>query len=149
MSYIVVYLFLALYNVNCSQVCENTPGSYKCGCQTGYLLDLDGTTCTPQVECSGTTVCGHSCVRLDGQDTCTCNPGYQLDSDNSTCIDLDECATGTSTCDAARGVCTNTDGSFTCACNDGYNLGPNNECDGKLVFGRRPGMRGAGCFNLK
>ena len=33
-------------NGGCDQECENTPGSYQCLCQDGYLLHIDGTTCT-------------------------------------------------------------------------------------------------------
>ena len=29
----------------CSQTCTNTVGSFTCGCNYGYLLDVDGTTC--------------------------------------------------------------------------------------------------------
>ena len=29
----------------CSQTCTNTVGSFTCGCNNGYLLDVDGTTC--------------------------------------------------------------------------------------------------------
>ena len=30
---------------NCSQMCTNTDGYFTCGCNNGYLLDTDGTTC--------------------------------------------------------------------------------------------------------
>ena len=30
---------------NCSQTCTNTNGSFTCGCNSGYLLDIDGATC--------------------------------------------------------------------------------------------------------
>ena len=30
---------------NCSQMCTNTNGSFTCGCNNGYLLDLDEVTC--------------------------------------------------------------------------------------------------------
>ena len=29
----------------CDQVCINTEGSYKCDCQPGYRMQLDGSTC--------------------------------------------------------------------------------------------------------
>ena len=30
---------------NCSQMCTNTEGNFTCGCDDGYLLGSDGTTC--------------------------------------------------------------------------------------------------------
>ena len=29
----------------CTQTCTNTEGSFTCGCNSGYELDADGTTC--------------------------------------------------------------------------------------------------------
>ena len=29
----------------CSQTCTNTQGSFTCGCNDGYVLNVDGTTC--------------------------------------------------------------------------------------------------------
>ena len=30
---------------NCQQLCNNTVGSFTCGCEIGYELDVDGFTC--------------------------------------------------------------------------------------------------------
>ena len=30
---------------NCLHLCTNIPGSFVCGCYSGYHLDNDGTTC--------------------------------------------------------------------------------------------------------
>ena len=30
---------------SCSQICNNTIGSYECSCENGYRLDPDGHTC--------------------------------------------------------------------------------------------------------
>lgn len=35
----------ATNNGNCTTVCTNTIGSYMCSCVTGYVLDVDGSTC--------------------------------------------------------------------------------------------------------
>ena len=34
---------------SCTQVCDNTVGSYACSCQDGFILEADG-TCTAS-EC--------------------------------------------------------------------------------------------------
>ena len=35
----------AMSNGNCSQLCNNTFGSFDCDCSTGYELDMDKSTC--------------------------------------------------------------------------------------------------------
>ena len=30
---------------NCTQTCTNTVGGFTCGCNDGYVLNVDGTTC--------------------------------------------------------------------------------------------------------
>ena len=35
----------------CSQICNNTDGSYMCSCREGYSLNDDGRTCSP--SCGG------------------------------------------------------------------------------------------------
>ena len=30
---------------NCSQICTNTDGSFTCGCNEGYELNIDDVTC--------------------------------------------------------------------------------------------------------
>lgn len=35
----------------CTQRCDNTPGSYRCSCDvTGYVLDNDGFTCSGKLQ---------------------------------------------------------------------------------------------------
>ena len=33
-------------NGGCSQICNNTFGSYKCSCKQGYTLDINGFNCS-------------------------------------------------------------------------------------------------------
>ena len=34
-------------NGGCSQICNNSEGSYNCYCQQGFYLEIDGRTCLP------------------------------------------------------------------------------------------------------
>ena len=53
--YFTVYIRVIYFNIdidecanntdNCIQTCTNTEGSFTCGCNDGYILDSDGTTC--------------------------------------------------------------------------------------------------------
>lgn len=106
--------------------CSNTPGSYTCDCNPGYLGD--GTTqCTNINECAnGTHLCapggfGGSCTDTPGSYTCTCDPGYS-GTGTTQCGNVDECANGTHLCapGGQGGSCADTAGSYTCACNPGY-----------------------------
>ena len=36
------------YNGGCNQTCSNTPGSYSCSCNSGYVLNIDEHNCTGQ-----------------------------------------------------------------------------------------------------
>ena len=38
-------------NGGCDTLCINSPGSYSCSCNTGYMLLLDGRTCIDIDEC--------------------------------------------------------------------------------------------------
>ncbi len=33
-------------NGGCAQLCANQPGSHRCECSTGYVLDSDGRSCS-------------------------------------------------------------------------------------------------------
>ncbi|KAM8734602.1 complement C1r subcomponent-like isoform 1-T1 [Acanthopagrus schlegelii] len=50
----------------CSQICINTPGSYRCSCHSGYKLHLDQRTCL--LSCGG-------CI-FDKQEGHLSSPGY-------------------------------------------------------------------------
>ena len=38
-------------NGGCSQICNNTAGSFECKCRTGYDLDANGLTCNGNHFC--------------------------------------------------------------------------------------------------
>jgi hypothetical protein len=108
--------------------CENTAGSFVCGCTAGYApvyaAPPNGSLaeCVDQDECqSGSHGCAHTCTNEPGSYACRCNAGYLAAGPLlRLCDDVNECALGTHTCRAANATCNNTAGSFTCACADGF-----------------------------
>ncbi|XP_038065999.1 fibrillin-2-like isoform X2 [Patiria miniata] len=111
----------------CSQICINTVGSYRCECNTGYRLDSNGRSCTDIDECSmsRTHDCEHTCKNTQGSYRCECYIGYNLQPDGRECGDIDECARMTDTCEQ---FCVNRDGGFECKCSRGYELSPPTQC---------------------
>ncbi len=116
--------------------CINTPGSYRCLCNTGFDSNgSNGTKCVDRNECKLTpSPCDYDCVNTDGSYYCLCQSGYQLSSNSKNCIDVDECITGKNTCPK---FCINTPGSYKCSCPAGYKQqGDNcldiNECENNL-----------------
>ena len=90
----------------CEQICRNSPGSYNCSCNAGYILANDRHGCTSKTfndfsnppaifkpyyyadidECAlGTDACAQVCRDTVGSYRCECNPGYALDSDGRSC----------------------------------------------------------------
>ncbi|XP_078585797.1 uncharacterized protein LOC144867617 [Branchiostoma floridae x Branchiostoma japonicum] len=113
--------------------CENTRGSYICGCDLGYNVDSNGLNCNDIDECAmGTASCSDlaTCTNTEGSFICSCNTGYA--GNGTYCGDIDECTSSTS-CDR-NAVCDNTVGSYTCTCKAGYEgsgrkCEDTNECD--------------------
>ncbi|XP_078585661.1 oncoprotein-induced transcript 3 protein-like [Branchiostoma floridae x Branchiostoma japonicum] len=60
----------AIGTSGCSQLCENTEGSYYCRCASGYQLGSDNHTCTDINECEGgDDICASiysNCVNVAG-----------------------------------------------------------------------------------
>ena len=96
---------------SCSQLCNNTIGSYVCGCNTGYTLGASNITCDGEVL--------NVIIWL-------------LQNIHVLKIDIDECRLGSSNCTQ---LCSNTIGSYLCGCNNGYILGMDNiTCNGKTLI---------------
>ncbi|XP_056392962.1 uromodulin-like isoform X2 [Hyla sarda] len=96
---------------NCSGICINTYGSYRCDCEPGFTknsLDI----CVDIDECSdeNPSLCHPlaNCTNYHGNYSCTCPPGYYGDGYD---CELNECMTGVCSQDMA---CAKFKGHFTC-----------------------------------
>ncbi|VDH91538.1 Hypothetical predicted protein [Mytilus galloprovincialis] len=73
---------------NCTQLCNNTMGSYDCNCHQGYQLERNGFTCTGVNGCllhNGT--CDDECINTNGSFYYKCNgDSMALSEDGVTCI---------------------------------------------------------------
>ncbi|CAL1527991.1 unnamed protein product [Lymnaea stagnalis] len=66
-------------NKPCEHGCTDTPGSYRCDCRPGFILN--GTRCTDIDEC-GQSPCNQICTNTPGSYTCSCSLGYALFTSN-------------------------------------------------------------------
>ncbi|XP_064614093.1 fibrillin-2-like [Liolophura sinensis] len=107
-------------NGGCERECHNEPGSFVCGCPSGYKLLSDGIACADINECKEKNGgCEQICDNSVGSFNCRCRKGFRLDTNNITCTDIDECSENPGFC---QHDCVNIPGSFACACNSGYAL---------------------------
>ncbi|XP_003469383.1 vitamin K-dependent protein S [Cavia porcellus] len=102
-------------NVNggCSQICDNTPGSYQCSCRSGFDLLSNKKDCRDVDECSKKpNVCGKAvCKNTPGDYICECPEGYRYEPKSGICTDIDECAEN-----MCAQLCVNYPGSYSCYC---------------------------------
>lgn len=103
----------------CEHTCQNTIGSHTCTCHNGYILNTDGITCRPVLQCLDQTKCNQECTRINNVDTCHCFNGYE-ETTPGNCQDVNECER--TELDHCQGVaqCQNTEGSYDCSCPTGY-----------------------------
>uniref|UniRef100_A0A5S6QI65 Signal peptide, CUB and EGF-like domain-containing protein 2 n=1 Tax=Trichuris muris TaxID=70415 RepID=A0A5S6QI65_TRIMR len=77
----------ARQNGTCVQICENTIGSFKCSCYTGFALAPNGRDCIDVNECEKKKgFCHHVCVNTIGSYHCLCNDSYRLAADGYSCL---------------------------------------------------------------
>ncbi|KAJ8038277.1 Mucin-4 [Holothuria leucospilota] len=99
--------------------CEDTPGSYICLCEDGFLQDTMF-SCKDIDECQlGDNDCDESadCFNTQGSFICRCKDGYSGDGRN--CTDINECSIPDLPC-SPNAVCTNSEGGYMCVCQDGF-----------------------------
>ncbi|XP_003250904.3 fibrillin-2 [Apis mellifera] len=103
--------------------CMNTPGSFECQCDRGYVYDQDSHQCIDENEClqipnpcSGNA----QCINKQGYFECVCPAGYKLGLSQRDCVDIDECYERPGICN--NGACNNLQGSFQCICHGGFAL---------------------------
>uniref|UniRef100_A0A8C6NRM3 Thrombomodulin n=1 Tax=Nothobranchius furzeri TaxID=105023 RepID=A0A8C6NRM3_NOTFU len=108
----------------CDHLCENTFGSYRCicfmdgacGCEHGFRLAEDGTSCVDFNECTNERQCpgeNFMCVNTQLRYKCVCQVGFT--SRRGLCVDRDECVSA-----PCEHECVNTPGSYRCLCYEGY-----------------------------
>lgn len=58
--------------------CMNTPGSFECMCNRGYVYDTASHQCIDDNECNKNPCSGNAqCVNLPGSFECQCPEGYK------------------------------------------------------------------------
>ncbi|XP_069699509.1 fibrillin-2-like isoform X2 [Periplaneta americana] len=105
--------------------CMNTPGSFECQCDRGYIYDINVHQCIDDNECLRVpSPCrgNAQCVNSPGSFECQCPDGYKLGISLRDCVDIDECSERPGIC--SNGECNNFQGSFQCVCRNGYQLTP-------------------------
>ncbi|KAB0800679.1 hypothetical protein PPYR_06418 [Photinus pyralis] len=109
-------------------VCVNTPGSFECQCNRGFIYDINSHQCIDENEClRQPNPCegNAQCVNLQGSFECRCPEGYKHGSSFMDCVDIDECIEHPNICN--NGDCKNLQGSFQCICHVGYLLTPSRD----------------------
>ncbi|KAM4887385.1 vitamin K-dependent protein S [Thomomys bottae] len=100
-------------NGGCSQICDNTPGSYHCSCRSGFTMLSNKKDCKDVDECSiKPSVCGTAvCKNTPGDFECQCPEGYRYNPKTKSCEDVDECSEN-----MCAQFCVNYPGSYSCYC---------------------------------
>ncbi|XP_067856337.1 matrilin-4 isoform X2 [Heptranchias perlo] len=110
----------AVVNHGCQHICVTTPGSFRCACREGYVLNPDKKTCKAQDLCAVVNHgCQHLCVTTPGSFRCACREGYVLNPDKKTCTAIDLCSHGDHDCEH---ICISSPGSYQCRCREGFRL---------------------------
>uniref|UniRef100_A0A2K6KSQ6 Matrilin-4 n=2 Tax=Rhinopithecus TaxID=542827 RepID=A0A2K6KSQ6_RHIBE len=109
----------------CEHHCVNSPGSYFCRCQVGFVLQQDQRSCRAIDYCSFSNhSCQHECVSTPGGPRCHCREGHDLQPDGRSCQVRDLCNGVDHGCEFQ---CVSEGLSYRCLCPEGRQL----QADGK------------------
>ncbi|CAI7734316.1 unnamed protein product, partial [Closterium sp. NIES-53] len=117
---------------------DATTGAASCVCDTGFVLQADGKTCTDTCKIRDCNSNGQ-CVKdaTTGAASCVCDTGFVLQADGKTCTA--PCYPG---CGANK-HCDTTTGVGSCVCDTGYEVdwaAPENCVDKCYYYGCAPGQ---------
>nr|XP_012329595.2 vitamin K-dependent protein S [Aotus nancymaae] len=100
-------------NGGCSQICDNTPGSYHCSCKSGFVMLSNKKDCKDVDECFlKPSICGIAvCKNVPGGYECECPEGYRYNLKSKSCEDIDECSEN-----MCAQLCVNYPGGYSCYC---------------------------------
>uniref|UniRef100_F7GRA7 Matrilin-4 n=1 Tax=Callithrix jacchus TaxID=9483 RepID=F7GRA7_CALJA len=117
----------------CEHHCVNSPGSYFCRCQVGFVLQQNQRSCRAIDYCSfGNHSCQHECVSTLGGPRCHCREGHDLQPDGRSCQVRDLCNGVDHGCEFQ---CVSEGLSYRCLCPEGRQL----QADGKSCSRCREG----------
>uniref|UniRef100_A0A8B9JKP0 Signal peptide, CUB domain, EGF-like 3 n=1 Tax=Astyanax mexicanus TaxID=7994 RepID=A0A8B9JKP0_ASTMX len=92
LHFFIVYIDECSFDRTCDHTCVNSPGSFECYCNKGYVL-YGVAHCGDIDECSiNRGGCKFGCVNTLGSYECTCPPGYKMQWNKKDCIEVVKCA---------------------------------------------------------
>lgn len=111
--------------------CLNTPGSYGCECEAGYVGSPPRMAC--KQPCEDVRCGAHAYCKPDQNEAyCVCEDGWTYNPSDvaAGCVDIDECDVmhGPFGSCGQNATCTNSAGGFTCACPPGFSGDPHSKC---------------------
>ncbi|XP_035676218.1 mucin-like protein [Branchiostoma floridae] len=108
----------------CHHFCVNILGNFSCGCNEGFSLAEDLTTCKDVDECVFSNNCSQLCINTDGSYRCDCWDGFTMSPDEQDCEATNPCTLSNDPgCAPETSWClVNTSGAAACVCFKGLQL---------------------------
>lgn len=128
-------------------VCINTPGSFMCSCENGYVGEPPRSAC--KEPCADVKCGDHAFCKADAAEAyCICDEGWSFNPNNISagCVDINECESLSGKC-GLNAICENSPGSFTCKCPSGYSGEPQTKCEIEDLCSKNKCGVGAICEN--